>query len=267
MNRSNQQPIGIFDSGIGGLTVAKALQKYMPKERFIYFGDTVHLPYGDKSADAIRYYCLKISKFLLDQHCKLIIIACNSASSVAYDMLVDFFDNEVLFVDVVDPLVDEVIRQGYRRVGVIATKATINSSVYSKKINTINPEIEVVEVATPLLAPMIEEGFYNGTISRNIIESYLSHPDLTGLDALLLACTHYPLIRNEINDFFMGKVAILDSIDVVHKKVEQLLDDNNMKSSQKNGEDLFYISDYTPSFENTARIFYGDAIRLKAIQL
>ncbi len=267
MNRSSQQPIGIFDSGIGGLTVAKALQKHMPKERFIYFGDTVHLPYGDKSPDAIQNYCLNISKFLLDKQCKLIIIACNSASSVAYDMLVDFFDNKVIFVNVVDPLVEEVLEQGYQRVGVIATKATINSSVYKQKINSKNPNIEVVEVATPLLAPMIEEGFYNGTISRKIIENYLSHPDLNDLDALLLACTHYPLIRGEIDDFFMGKVDILDSIDVVHKKVERLLDDINMKSPQKDGEDLFYISDYTSAFENTARIFYGDDLRLKAIQL
>lgn len=267
MNRSNQQPIGIFDSGIGGLTVAKALQKNMPEERFIYFGDTIHLPYGDKSADAIRYYSIKISKFLKEQNCKLIIIACNSASSTAYEMLVEFFEGEVIFVNVVDPLIKEVIRRGYQRVGVIATKATINSSIYSKKFKVQNPGIQVFEVATPLLAPMIEEGFYNGNISRKIIESYLSNADLVDIDALLLACTHYPLIKNEINDFFKGKVAIMDSIDVVHQEVDQLLMDKNLKSNCKSGEDLFFVSDYTTSFENTARIFYGEDIKLSAIHI
>lgn len=267
MNRSKQQPIGIFDSGIGGLTVAKALQNHMPNERFIYFGDTVHLPYGDKSADAIRYYCIKISKFLLEQDCKLIIIACNSASSAAYDMLLDFFDGKVLFVNVVDPLVHEVIERGYLNVGVIATKATINSSIYSRKLKAIRPEIDVTELATPLLAPMIEEGFYNGKISRKIIESYLSHPKLDNIEVLLLACTHYPLIKNEINDFFKGKVEILDSIDVVRKEVSCLLLQMDLQSSHKPGNDIFYISDYTTSFEHTAQIFYGEDIKLEAIHI
>lgn len=267
MDRSRQQPIGIFDSGIGGLTVAKALHEHMPNEQFIYFGDTYHLPYGDKSADAIRYYCIKISKFLLEKNCKLIIIACNSASSTAYDMLLDFFDGKVLFVNVVDPLVHEVISKGYKNIGVIATKATINSQIYSKKIKSYNPELTVNEMATPLLVPMIEEGFYNGNISRNIIENYLSNPKLEGIDALLLACTHYPLIKNEINDFYQGKVAILDSIEVVKNEVEQLLTEIDLKSFEKSADDLFYVSDYTASFESTTRIFYGEDIKLEAIQI
>jgi glutamate racemase len=267
MNRSNQQPIGIFDSGIGGLTVAKALQKYLPHERFIYFGDTVHLPYGDKSADAIRYYSIKISKFLMEQNCKLIIIACNSASSAAYDMLLDFFDGKILFVNVVDPLVHAVIDRGFHNIGVIATKATISSSIYSRKIKAIRPESNVVELATPLLAPMIEEGFYNGNISRNIIESYLSHPSLSDIEVLLLACTHYPLIRDEINDFFGGKVTILDSIQVVNKEVKRLLTETGMACTQKSGEDQFFVSDYTQSFENTAKIFYDEDIKLMAVRL
>lgn len=265
--QSNQQPIGIFDSGIGGLTVAKALEKYLPHERFIYFGDTVHLPYGDKSADAIRYYCIKISKFLMEQNCKLIIIACNSASSAAYDMLLDFFDGKIMFVNVVDPLVHKVIDKGFHHIGVIATKATISSSIYSRKIKAIRPESNVIELATPLLAPMIEEGFYNGNISRKIIESYLSHPSLSKIEVLLLACTHYPLIRNEINEYFDGKVTILDSIDVVKKEVKRLLVETNMESTQKSGEDQFFVSDYTESFENAARIFYDEDVKLKAIQL
>jgi glutamate racemase len=267
MEKSPFQPIGIFDSGIGGLTVAHAIHSGLPEERLIYFGDTVHLPYGDKSADAIRYYSLRISKFLLEQNCKMIIIACNSASSAAYDMLLDFFEGKALFVNVVDPLVSEVIRRGYERVGVIATKATIHSSIYRNKIKALNQKIKVNQVATPLLAPMIEEGFYSGTISRSVIENYLSHPDLQDIDALLLACTHYPLIKEEINEYYGGKVAILDSTDVVRDEVVRILTSENLLCQKRMAQDAFYVSDYTSSFEETAKNFYGENIRLEAMHI
>ncbi|HMT71835.1 MAG TPA: glutamate racemase, partial [Saprospiraceae bacterium] len=264
MHKNPNQPIGIFDSGIGGLTVANAIHHFLPNERLIYFGDTVHLPYGDKSADAIRYYCLRISKFLLEQDCKMIVIACNSASSAAYDMLLDFFEGKVLFVNVVDPLVQAVVSEGYKNVGVIATKATINSSIYRNKIKSLNQKVKVNQLATPLLAPMIEEGFYNGNISRSVIESYLDHPDLKDIDALLLACTHYPLIRKEINEYYDGKVTILDSTDVVKEEVKRILTEEDLLCSKRFGQDCFYVSDYTSSFEETARNFYGEDLNLEA---
>ncbi|MBK9256018.1 MAG: glutamate racemase [Saprospiraceae bacterium] len=262
-SQSQQQPIGIFDSGIGGLTVANAVHKALPNERIIYFGDTIHLPYGDKSADAIRYYSLRISKFLLEQNCKMIIIACNSASSAAYDLLLDFFEGKALFVNVVDPLVNEVIKNSYKKVGVIATKATINSSIYRNKIKTYNQNIKVNQLATPLLAPMIEEGFYTGNIAHSVIENYLNQPDLEDIDVLLLACTHYPLIKKEINAFYNGKVDVLDSTDVVVQEVKRLLQAEDLFASEKQGEDAFYVSDYTSSFEETAKNFYGEDIRLE----
>lgn len=267
MKTSPYQPIGIFDSGIGGLTVANAIHKALPEERLIYFGDTVHLPYGDKSADAIRYYSLRISKFLLEQDCKMIIIACNSASSAAYDMLLDFFEGKALFVNVVDPLVNEVIAQGFEKVGVIATKATIHSGIYKNKIKALNQKVRVSQLATPLLAPMIEEGFFSGDISKSVIETYLHHPDLQDIDALLLACTHYPLIRQEINEFYHGKVAILDSTDVVRDEVLRLLEQEGLLSTKRMTSDAFYVSDYTTSFEETARTFYGEDIRLEAMHI
>jgi glutamate racemase len=267
MNSNPEQPIGIFDSGIGGLTVANAIHHYMPQERLIYFGDTAHLPYGDKSADAIRYYCLRISKFLLEQNCKMIVIACNSASSAAYDMLLDFFEGKALFVNVVNPLVNAVIKKDYRNVGVIATKATINSSIYRNKIKTLNQKVKVNQLATPLLAPMIEEGFYSGNISKSVIENYLSHPDLDNIDSLLLACTHYPLIKNEINEYYNGKVDILDSTDVVKDEVYRILSEENLLSKKRQGEDSFYVSDFTTSFEQTAKNFYGEELKLEAMHI
>ncbi|MEO1436178.1 MAG: glutamate racemase, partial [Bacteroidota bacterium] len=198
LNADSQNPIGVFDSGIGGLTVAKALSQHLPEESLIYFGDTAHLPYGDKSADAIRYYAIKIAKFLLDRQCKIIVIACNSASTTAYDVLVDFFDDQVCFVNVVDPLVEAVTTHQFNKVGVIATKATISTGIYSRKLKAQSPNTEVVSMATPLLVPMIEEGFFQNHISQSVIEQYLGHSDFEDIEALLLACTHYPLIRPAI---------------------------------------------------------------------
>ena len=258
----SNKPIGIFDSGIGGLTVANAIRHSFPNENIIYFGDTAHLPYGDKSADAIRYYSIKISKFLLEQDCKMIIIACNSASSAAYEVLIDFFKDKCVFINVVDPLVNKVIEKNYKSVGVIATKATINSNVYKNKIESYNQHIKVNQLATPLLVPMIEEGFHNDDISESIIAKYLSESVLSGIEALLLACTHYPLIKKEIGAFFEGKIDVLDSTDVVVKKVEEYLKTQDLYNTGEVKEPVFYVSDYTLSFEETTKVFYKQSIEL-----
>ncbi len=254
--------IGIFDSGIGGLTVANAIFKRFPNEKIIYFGDTAHLPYGDKSADSIRFYSLKISKFLLEQNCKMIVIACNSASSAAYDTLLEFFDGKALFVNVVDPLVHSVSYQGFSKVGVIATKATVRSGIYKQKLRTINPDLEVVQLATPLFAPMIEEGFHKNNLSKAVIENYLSHESLKDIDALLLACTHYPLIKESIDQFFDGKIKIFDSTDVVAEVVEKKLAENNLLAETNNGSHAFYVSEYTDSFEATTKVFCNRELEL-----
>lgn len=258
-----RSPIGIFDSGIGGLTVANAIVQYLPEEEIIYFGDTAHLPYGDKSADAIRYYSLRISKFLLEQQCKMIVVACNSASSAAYHVLVDFFKGQTLFVNVVDPLVEEVARKRYRKVGIIATKATVQSGMYERQLRALQPDLEIASLATPLLAPMIEEGYVHNEISQAVLQSYLSHPSLQDIDALLLACTHYPLIRPEIEDFFGKKVQVYDSTDVVVRAVKERLDSKSLLNPQKQHSHRFFVSDYTASFEHTTRLFYREEIALE----
>jgi glutamate racemase len=257
------QPIGIFDSGIGGLTVANAVAHFLPNEQIIYFGDTAHLPYGDKSADAIRYYCLRIVKFLLDRHCKMIVIACNSASSAAYSMLLNFFPGDILFVNVVDPLVETVAGHQYKKVGVIATKATIRSGIYERRLHTLYPDLSVVSQATPLLVPMIEEGFFQNDISHTVLDQYLRHDGFQDIDALLLACTHYPLIRTEIDAYYNGKVKIYDSTDVVAQKVYDQLNTHQLLNPQRDQPHHFYVSDLTPSFEATTKLFYDEAIVLE----
>ena len=265
---SPNSPIGIFDSGIGGLTVANAIVQALPQEEIIYFGDTAHLPYGDKSADAIRYFSLRISKFLLEQKCKMIVVACNSASSAAYHVLVDFFRGQALFVNVVDPLVEVVAAQRFHKVGIIATKATVQSGMYERQLRSLQPDLEIASLATPLLAPMIEEGYVHDEISHAVLHTYLSHPSLEGIDALLLACTHYPLIRPEIEDFFQGKVKIFDSTDVVAAAVKQRLGSKNLLNAEKpQHPHRFFVSDYTPSFESTTRLFYKEEIALEHCQI
>lgn len=262
-DRKGQQSIGVFDSGIGGLTVANAINRVLPNEHLIYFGDTAHLPYGDKSADAIRYYALRISKFLLEQDCKMIVIACNSASAAASDMLMEFFEGKVLFANVIDPLVKYTVSKGYTNVGVIATKATIGSNVYQRKLKAQNQRIFVNQLATPLLAPMIEEGFFHNNISQEVIKNYLSNESMQNLDSLLLACTHYPLIRDEIEAYYNGRVDILDSCDVLAKQVKNILSAESMLATYRDKTHKYYVSDFTQSFEDTAKLFNGTEIELE----
>lgn len=259
-----EQPIGIFDSGIGGLTVANAIRKVLPNEKIIYFGDTGHMPYGDKSPDALRYYSLKIGKFLEEKGCKVIVIACNTASSLGYEDLVQFMGDRIPIFNVIDPVVKHVAnKERYQRIGVIGTKATISSDVYVRKINELNPALKVKSLATPLLAPMIEEGFYENNISHTVIESYLSSPKLKNIDALILACTHYPLIKREIESFFNNQVDILNTASIVADDVKLQLEKLQLINNQEvEYNDEFYVSFKTPSFECSTKIFFGDQIEL-----
>ena len=265
MSISTHRPIGVFDSGIGGLTVAHAISRLLPQEQIIYFGDTAHLPYGDKSKDLIRTYSSEITDFLLHQkHCKCIVIACNTASAAAYETLRDSHKGSVPIFNVIDPIIESVVAdESIKHVGIIATKTTILSGVYQEKLSRRRPSLKYSALATPLLAPMIEEGFYNNNISHTVIHNYLEQPELQDIDALILGCTHYVMIRKEINEFYKGKVKLFDSTDIVADKLKIILSKENLLTDKPLGENLFYVSDYTDSFEQAAKVFYGKAIRLE----
>lgn len=269
MAPQKNKPIGIFDSGIGGLTVANAISKLLPNERLIYFGDTAHLPYGDKSKELIQKYAVRITNFLLNQqHCKAIVIACNTASAAAYEVLRDKYKGKAPVINVIDPMVEAVIAdETITRVGVIATKTTIASGVYREKFNRRKPTLQYTELATPLLAPMIEEKFYNNEISHAVIENYLSDDALKGIDALVLACTHYPLIQPQIAAFYNHRIKIFDSAEVVAKKLKWVLEKENLTASAKSDADVFYVSDFTHSFEKTTEIFYGKKVHLQQLSV
>lgn len=263
-----ERPIGIFDSGIGGLTVAKAISKILPNERFIYYGDTVHLPYGDKSKDAIQRYSKNISEFLIANNCKAIVIACNTASAISYEYLRDKHRGIMPIINVIDPIIEAVAKDGsHKKIGLIATKTTVQSGVYQEKMSRRNPDIEMSVLATPLLAPMIEEGFSKDKISHAVIENYLSNPVFDGIDALILGCTHYVLIRDEINEFFNGKVKLYDSTDIVAHKMKDIFEIEDLLSPKKTGANHFYVSDITDSFQESTSRFYEGNIRLELLKL
>lgn len=260
------RPIGMFDSGIGGLTVARAVAQALPHERLIYFGDTAHLPYGDKSTAAIQAYAVKICDLLLRQQCKLIMIPCNSASAAAYELVREYVGSKARVLNVIDPIVEHIgATYAGRTVGLIGTKQTVNSNVYKKKIDDLDVGVELHSLATPLLAPMIEEGFYENAVSDNIIRTYLENPALAGIDALVLACTHYPLIKDQIARFYGGRVEVLDASEAVAQHAKAYLETNHLAAPPRDTPPVhhFYVSDFTRSFEESTRIFFGQEVHLE----
>ncbi len=264
-----EQPIGIYDSGIGGLTVAHAIRTLLPHEAMIYFGDTAHLPYGDKSEAAVQAYSIKIADILLRKGCKVIVIACNSASSAAYELLKEYVRKEAHIINVIDPMVAWVATHFTgKNIGLIGTKRTVQSGVYTRKIQELRKDIAVHALATPLLAPMIEEGLIHNQISHEIIAKYLADPALANMEALILACTHYPLIKKEISSFYHPAIPILDSAGVVAEALKDyLLAQGLLNTGRPRPEHHFYVSDYTESFEAATRLFFGEQLRLEQHRL
>jgi len=258
-----EQPIGIFDSGVGGLTVAHAIKQILPGESLVYFGDTAHLPYGDKSAESIIYYSRKITEFLLNHNSKVVLVACNSASASAFDILKKEFEERTILIDVIDPVIDYLNKRNFSRIGVIGTKRTISSGTYDQKIKEKSPQTVVISMATPLLVPMIEEGFVFDDISNAIIRTYLSNDTLSGIEALILGCTHYPIIKNQIGKFFNFNVEVIDSARIVSLVLRETLEKNNLINDSGKVLDKFFVSDYTSYFEKIARMFFEGDLNLE----
>ncbi len=268
---NSNQPIGIFDSGIGGLTVARAVKKLLPNESIIYFGDTAHLPYGDKSTAAIQAYSVRIAEMLLQQNCKVILIACNSASSAAYDLVTEYVGKKAKVFDVINPTVD-FIRENHSndKIGLIGTKQTVSTGVYDRKIQSLKQNIKFSALATPLLVPMIEEGIYEDAISQKIISRYLDDPSLKDIQSLILGCTHYPIIIKEIKSHFKkleNSVEIIDSAETVAKALKSFLEYHQLNIKTSSSKDRFLVSDFTESFEQTTTTFFGSEVQLELIPI
>ena len=204
--------------------MAKAIKETLPNEQLIYFGDTLHLPYGEKSAHSIIRYSETITQFLISKKCKAIVIACNSASAHAFEKVRDLLPNNFPLLNVIDPMVKHVKEHhSNEKIGVIGTKATIRSEVYKNRLLPL----ECISLETPLLASMVEEGFINNEVSRSVISAYLSNPTIKNLDSLILGCTHYPLLTDDINSYYNNQVKVLDSGIVVAKSLKNKLIDFN----------------------------------------
>lgn len=263
-NLNSSQPIGIFDSGVGGLTVAKEIKRLMPHEDFIYFGDTKNLPYGEKSQEAIIEYSTKITEFLLSMNCKAIVIACNTATANALKEVKDLVGDKAVVFDVITPIAEKVSFEIHQNIGVIATKATVNSKLYTKSIRKHNKYIKVHELATPLLVPAIEEGFINHPITQTIIDHYLSSNKLKDIETLILGCTHYPLLINEIKQYYGTKVKIIDSPNIVASQVKHTLEKYNLLNNKTSAAEYqFYLSDLTKNFEKISKKIFGNKIELE----
>ena len=260
------RPIGVFDSGIGGLTVVKELIKIMPFEDIIYFGDTARLPYGSKSNKLIKRFSLENSIFLISKNIKMIVIACNTASAVSSDYLRSFIKLPVIGVIECGALKAVKLTRN-KRVGVIGTKSTINSGAYNKAINKINPKIKIFELPTPLLVHLVEENWIEKDITKSILEEYLEPLLEKDIDTLILGCTHYPLLKEQILAI-TGKISLVDPSKEVALSVLNTLKKQNILSNKENtGTITAFLSDMHPAFSKWAIELLGKKINANLIDI
>ncbi|MBN1150659.1 glutamate racemase [candidate division WOR-3 bacterium] len=254
------RPVGIFDSGVGGLTVVREVRKILGTEDIVYFGDTARVPYGNKSRDTIIRFAKEDIDFLLSKDVKIIIAACNTVSSIAIDELKHQCD--VTIIGVLGPGAKEAIKvTKNNRVGVIGTNATISSGAYSEHIKKLNEKTKVFTQACPLFVPLVEEGWENTEIALMTAKIYLSHLAASDIDTLVLGCTHYPLLKNTIKQVMGRNVTLVDSAQEVSKVLaETLRSENILNRAEKPGTVGYYLSDIPPNFIGIAERFLGEKI-------
>jgi glutamate racemase len=253
--------IGIFDSGIGGLTVFKAVSEYFNNLDLYYIGDTARVPYGNKSPETIQKYSFQISEYLIEKYnVDAIIIACNSASSYALEALKNNLKIPVL--GVINPGAKKAVEvTKNNKIGVIGTQATIKSNSYDKAINKyLNKEINIYKKACPLFVPFVEEGMIDNEITKQIIKYYLDELIETGIDTLILGCTHYPVLKNTIREIY-PEIKVVDSTDVIIKHIK-----NNNLDKNESGNKIINVTDTSSAFENLKNNLVGD-IKINHISL
>lgn len=251
-----RRPIGIFDSGIGGLTVAKAIGEVLPAESFVYLGDTGRTPYGTKSEDIVRRYSHENASFLVDRGIKLLVVACNTASAVALAELRAAL--RIPVVGVIEPGVATALaatRCG--RVGVIGTDATIRSGAYSRALKAARAEVEVYSRACPLFVPLAEEGWTDNEVARSAADLYLASLRHSGIDTLILGCTHYPLLRDTITAVMGDAVHLVDSAAATALAVAAVLRSEDLLASRRGFDNSFFVTDAPERFVKVGARFLG----------
>lgn len=260
MSSSRSGPIGVFDSGVGGLTVLRAIHTALPDEPTVYLGDTARVPYGTRSPQTVVRYALNNARFLRDiGQMKLLVVACNTVSAVALGPLEEALDVPV--VGVVEPgarAAAAASRNG--RIAVIGTRGTISSGAYQRALAAVDPAIEVLARACPLLVPLAEEGWHEGDIARRVIEAYLGDLAGAGFDTLVLGCTHYPLLQDAIAQVVGEGVTLIDSAQAVAAEVVTLLAERGLSSEAGSGTHRMYVTDLPEAFDTVATRFLGSAL-------
>ncbi len=247
----NNSPIGVFDSGVGGLTVAREIMRQLPNENIVYFGDTARVPYGSKSQQTIISFSEQIVRFLQTQEVKAIVIACNTASAFALPVVAGEVDIPV--IGVIEPgakTANEVTKNG--RIGVIATEGTVRSDMYTKVLKGYNSELQVFSKACPLFVPLVEEGWLYDSVTHEIAERYLYDLLSYDIDTLVLGCTHYPLIRRTIQKVVGDEITLVSPAYETAKELEKILEENDILGDNTEAVHRFYVSDSIDKFRKFA---------------
>ncbi len=256
----NNQPIGVFDSGLGGLTVVRALKHVLPSESIVYVGDTARVPYGNKSAVTVQEYARQITEFLLTKQAKLVVVACNTASALALDLLQDEFD--IPIIGVIEPGVTAALsttRNGH--IGIIGTVATVTSEAYQNKLLLSNRDLSLSAQPCPLFVPLVEEGWLNGPIVEEIISTYLLPINQSSADTIILGCTHYPLLKESLQKQVKENTVLVDSADVVAVETDHVLKKYGLASAlPQQGVLDCYVTDMPARFESVASRFLGSPL-------
>ena len=260
--------IGIFDSGVGGLTVVRAILKKIPGYDIVYFGDTAHTPYGTKSAETVVGYTINNIEFLLHQGAKVIVIACNTASSVVTAQVLEKFT--VPIFEVITPAVAHALQASTSlSFGIIGTRATITSGIYHKKIIESQPEARIYSMACPLLVPLVEEGWLHTRETAMIVKKYLQPLKTRQIDTLILGCTHYPLLKKVIQRKIGKRVALIDSSICISERIKSFLSDNHKIDRQlgQNGHLSLFVSDVTEQFKKIAQMTLKTHITFNCVKI
>jgi glutamate racemase len=259
--------IGIFDSGVGGMTVARAVEQFLPDYPLLYLGDIAHSPYGTKSARTIIDYSVENTKFLVQNGAQIIVIACNTASSVATDRLRQEFN--IPIIEVISPAVQQAITMSRTgRIGIIGTRATIRSGIYEEKIRKQNPEYKVFSKACPLLVSLVEEGWIGKRETKMILRRYLHDLKNQQIDTLVLGCTHYPLLKQLIQARIGKKVTLIDSSEATAHFLKSYLDthaDYQPTANHESSHNRYFVTDLTETATHIAAKIFGRRIDLLPI--
>lgn len=260
-------PIGVFDSGVGGLTVAREIIRQIPNETLIYFGDTARVPYGNKSKETIISYSRQIVRFLLAQNVKAIVIACNTASAFALETISS--EISIPIIGVVEPgakVAAETTKNG--NIGIIGTEGTISSRIYNKYLNKANPNIHVYVKACPLFVPLVEEGWINDPITIEVVNKYIDELRGNDIDTLVLGCTHYPLLRNVIQSVVGDKVTLVNPAYETAITLKEVLQENDLASTSPAGIHKYYVSDGAEKFKEFANtILPCEVVQIKDVSV